>query len=38
MTTVPGHPAAQDVCVASSITTAARREAAQAAFDRKLSH
>ena len=35
---VPGRSAAQDVCVASSIGAAARGDAAQAAFDRKLSH
>ena len=35
---VPGRSAALDVCVASSITAAARRDAAQAAFDRKLAH
>ena len=35
---VAGRSAALDVCVASSIAAAARRDAAQAAFDRKLSH
>ena len=35
---VPGRSAALDVCVASSIAAAARGDAAQAAFDRKLSH
>ena len=34
----PGRSAALDVGVASSIAAAARRGAAQAAFDRKLSH
>ena len=34
---VPGRSAAQDVCVASSNAAAARGDAAQAAFDRKLS-
>ena len=35
---VSGRSAALAVCVASSIAAAARGEAAQAAFDRKLSH
>ena len=35
---VPGRSAAMDVCVASSIAAAARGDAAQTAFDRKLSH
>ena len=35
---VPGRSAALDVCVASSIAAAARRDATQAAFDRKLTH
>ena len=35
---VPGRSVAPDVCVASSIAAAARGDAAQAAFDRKLSH
>ena len=35
---VPGRSAALDVCVASSIAAAARGDAAQAAFDRKLAH
>ena len=35
---VPGRSAALDVCVASSIAAAARGDAAQAAFDRKLTH
>ena len=35
---VPGRSAALDVCVASSIAAAARGDAAQAAFNRKLSH
>ena len=35
---VPRRSAALDVCVASSIAAAARGDAAQAAFDRKLSH
>ena len=35
---VPGRSAALDVCVASSFGAAARGDAAQAAFDRKLSH
>ena len=35
---VPGRSATLDVCVASSIAAAARRDAAQAAFDRKLLH
>ena len=34
---VPGRSAAQDVCVASSNAAAARGDAAQAAFERKLS-
>ena len=34
----PGRSAVLDVCVASSIAAAARGEAAQAAFNRKLSH
>ena len=34
---VPGRSAASDVCIASSIAAAAREDAAQAAFDRKLS-
>ena len=37
-TAVPGCSAALDVCVASSIAAAARGDAAQAAFDRQLSH
>ena len=37
-TAVPGRSAAVDVCVASSIAAAAREDAAQAAFDRQLSH
>ena len=37
-TAVPGRSAALDVCVASSNAAAARRDAAQALFDRKLSH
>ena len=37
LTTVPGRSAAWDVRVASSIAAAARGDAAQAAFDRKLS-
>ena len=35
---VPGRSAALDVCVASSTAAAARGDAAQAAFDRKISH
>ena len=35
---VPGRSAALDVCVASLHASVARRDAAQAAFDRKLSH
>ena len=35
---VPGRSAALDVCVAPSIAAAARGDAAQPAFDRKLSH
>ena len=35
---VPGRSAALDVCVASSVAAAARGDAAQAAFDRKLSY
>ena len=35
---VPGRSAALDVCVASSIAAAARGDAAQVAFDRKLAH
>ena len=35
---VPGRSAALDVCVASSIAVAARGDAAQAGFDRKLAH
>ena len=35
---VPGRSAALDVCVASSIAAAACGDAAQTAFDRKLSH
>ena len=35
---VPRRSAALDVCVASSVAAAACGEAAQAAFDRKLSH
>ena len=35
---VPGRSAALDVCVASSVAAAARGDAAQAAFDRELSH
>ena len=35
---VPGRSAAMDVCVASSNAAAARGDAAQASFDRKLSH
>ena len=35
---VPGRSAALDVCVASSIAAAARGDAAQAAFARKLTH
>ena len=35
---VPARSAALDVCVASSIAAAARGDAAQAAFDRKLTH
>ena len=37
-TAVPGRSAAVDVCMASSIAAAAREDAAQAAFDRQLSH
>ena len=37
-TAVPGRSAALDVCVASSNAAAARGDAAQASFDRKLSH
>ena len=37
-TAVTGRTAALDVCVASSVAAAARGDAAQAAFDRKLSH
>ena len=36
-TAVPGRSAALDVCVASSNAAAARGDAAQAAYDRKLS-
>ena len=35
---VPGRSAALDVCVASSTAAAARGDAAQAAFDREVSH
>ena len=35
---VPGCSVAVDVCVASSIATPPRGDAAQAAFDRKLAH
>ena len=35
---VPRRSPALDVCVASSIAAAARGDAAQAAFDRELSH
>ena len=35
---VPGRSAVVDVCVASSMSAAARGDAAQAAFDRKLTH
>ena len=35
---VPGRSAALDVCVASTNAAAARRDAAQTAFDRKQSH
>ena len=35
---VPGRSAALDVCVASSSAAAARGDAAEAAFDRKLAH
>ena len=37
-TAVPGRSAALDVCIASSNAAAARGDAAQAAFDRTLSH